>query len=102
MSEVDYSLESQEFYNAVIFDLTESLQVFFYSFQFIFYTSYQDLFPIVLYHSPELVLAISDFISVYLDPSVLSYVVSHGYHFFDDSVMTSIVKLVNVVSLLCL
>lgn len=102
MSEVDYSLESQEFYNAVIFDLTESLQVFFYSFQFIFYTSYQDLFPIVLYHSPELVLAISDFISVYLDPSVLSYVVSYGYHFFNDSVMTSIVKLVNVVSLLCL
>lgn len=97
---VDF-LDAQEFYNAVMWDLAEAIQVYFFSYQFIFYTNYQDFFSIVLYHSPELLLAIINFISTYVDSNTLAYLTSYGSRFFNDSVILATLKLANVLLLLC-
>lgn len=97
---VDF-LDAQEFYNAVMWDLAEAIQVYFFSYQFIFYTNYQDFFSIVIYHSPELLLAITNFILTYVDSDTLAYITSYGSRFFNDSVILATLKLANFLLLLC-
>lgn len=77
------------------------IQILFYPFQFIFYTNYQDFCLIVLHHSPELVLALTDFITVYCNSNVLSFTVAAVSTVFNDSIVLGVLKLINFITLLC-
>lgn len=101
ISESSNVFEIQEFYNAVMWDLFEMIQILFYPFQFIFYTNYQDFCLIVLHHSPELVLALTDFITVYCNSNVLSFTVAAVSTVFNDSIVLGVLKLINFITLLC-
>jgi hypothetical protein len=95
------SLESQELYNAIFLDLFEPVKSVFLPFQFIFYTDSQTTFSIVLQHSPELLLAISDFSSSYINPRVLSYITAAASILFSDFTSTLILNSINMLLLFC-
>ena len=95
------TLESQELYSAVFFDLFEPIKCVFYPFQFIFYTDSQTAFSIILQHSPEILLAISDFLTTYINPSILSYLTTAASVVFSDFTSSLILNSVNFLLLFC-
>jgi hypothetical protein len=54
--------ESLELYNLILWDILNFIPINFLQLQTLFYTDYQDFTTIVLYHSPELVLGLIDFV----------------------------------------
>ena len=89
------TLESQELYTAVFCDLFSPINSIFYPFQFIFYTDSQTAFSIILQDSPELLLAISDFLLTYVNPSVLSYMTTVASIVFSDFTSSLILNSAN-------
>jgi hypothetical protein len=102
MSESSEMYELQEFYNAVMWDLYETVQVLFYSFQFIYYTNYQDFFLILLHHSPELTIPLIEFVTTYWDNGVFKFVTAAGSMFFNDAILSNVYKLNNHAALVCI
>lgn len=96
---VDF-LENQEFYNAIIWDLSEMIQILFYSSQFIYYTSSQDFSTLLLYHSPELVIPFIEFILTYSNTGIFKSVLSIGSTVFTDLNIQRTSKVLNMVTLL--
>jgi len=101
IAESSETLESQEFYNAVIWDLCETIQLLFYSSQFIYYTNYQDFSVLMLYHSPELVIPFLEFITTYTNSGVFKSVLAAGSTIFSDSIILGTGKVLNFILLLC-
>jgi len=63
--ESDKVNHSRELYDLFIWDLTSLIYNKFVPFQFLFYTDYQDFISLVLYYSPELMVAVTDYINTY-------------------------------------
>jgi hypothetical protein len=94
--------ESQEFNNALLWDLCEMTQNFFPSSQFIYYTSYQDFSSLMVHHSPELVIPFLDFLTTNANTGVFKYILSIGAFFFNDTITTGVSKLGTIVMFLYL
>ncbi len=97
--ETDKTTYSRELYDLLLWDLTTSFTNKFLPLQFFFYTDYQDFITIMLYYSPELVLALNDFINSYWVNSVLNYTPSIVFDLFSDSLNTAISEFVEYILL---
>ena len=101
MNDSIFALESQEFYTAVFSDLFEPVRSVFFPFQYMFYTDSQTAFSIILQHSPEILLAISDFLLTYINPSVLTFVTAVASVLFGDFTSTLILNSANFLIIFC-
>jgi hypothetical protein len=63
--ETDSNLFARELFDFVMWDNLYYLSNTFFFSQALYYTDYQDFFIVVLYHSPELTLALNDFTNSY-------------------------------------
>lgn len=85
---------SKELYDLFIWDLTSLIYNKFLPLQFLFYTDYQDFLIILLYYSPELILALTDYIDIYWINSMLYSTPSAVFDLFNDSLNSSISEFV--------
>ena len=83
---------SRELYDLFIWDLATSFSNKFLPSQFLFYTDYQDYMTILLYYSPELVLALNDYVNIEWLNSVFSYAPATVFDLFNDSIVASIAE----------
>ena len=63
--ETNKNTYSRELYDLFIWDLTSTVYNKFLPLQFLFYTDYQDFMVILLYYSPELMLALTDYVNIF-------------------------------------
>lgn len=88
--ETNKTTYSRELYDLFIWDLTSIIYNKFLPLQFLFYTDYQDFMTILLYYSPELMLALTDYINIYWLNSSFNYAPSSVFDLFNDSLNTAI------------
>jgi hypothetical protein len=81
---------SRELYDLFLWDTTSFIYNKFLPLQFLFYTDYQDFVTITLYYSPELMLAITDYVNTYWVNNVINYSPSSVYDLFGDSLNSSV------------
>ena len=81
---------SKEFYDLFIWDVTSFIQNKFLPLQFFFYTDYQDFIIILLQYSPELMLALNEFVNSYWVNNVINYTPAIVFDLFSDLLNTSI------------
>lgn len=94
LAETDKITYSRELYDLFIWDLTALFYNKFFPLQFFFYTDYQDFLAILLYYSPELVLALVDYVNVYWLNSTFNSLPASVFDLFNDSLNTSISEFV--------
>ena len=87
---IDKSSFSKELYDLFIWDLTSLFYNKFLPLQFLFYTDYQDFLVILLYYSPELVIALTDYINLYWINNTLYSTPAAVFDLFNDSLNSSI------------
>lgn len=85
---------SRELYDLFIWDFTSLIYNKFIPFQFLFYTDYQDFIMLVLYYSPELMLAVTDYINTYWISNTMGYSPAVVYDLFSDSLNTAVSEFV--------
>lgn len=85
---------SKELYDFFIWDLVSLVYNKFLPFQFLFYTDYQDFIMVLLYYSPELLLALTDYLNAYWINSAMSYSPAAVFDLFTDTVNSSISEFV--------
>ena len=90
LTESNQTDDSREFFELLMWDLASFLHNSFLPSQLLFYTDYQDFMTIVLHHSPELTLAILDFINHTWLGSVIGVTVSAVFDTFNDSLASSL------------
>lgn len=83
---------SREFYDLFMWDVLTVLNTKFLPAQFFFYTDYQDFFFTLLYYSPELLIALNDYIDSYWTMRVFSYAPTTVFDLFGDSMNATIVQ----------
>lgn len=76
-----------EFYNLVMWDLLVTAPITFLHLQTLFYADYQDLTVLILYHSPELVLALFSYIETYWLAAQLSSESAAVFDVYQDSLL---------------
>lgn len=81
---------SKEFYDLYIWDILSTFSIKFLSLQFLFYTDYQDLVLMIAYYSPELIIALDDFIDIYWLNSVFSWTPAIVFDSFHDALNATI------------
>ena len=86
----DKKIYSRELFDLFIWDMTAFIQNNFLPAQFFFYTDYQDFIIMMLYYSPELILAFNDYVNIYWVNAVINYSPSIVFDLFSDSLNTSI------------
>jgi hypothetical protein len=84
-----YSLDLNLFY-FFLYDISALLDVNFLYIQALFYTDYQDFFLITLYHSPELIFALNDYINTYYTSALLSVAPSSVFDVYNDNLEIAI------------
>lgn len=92
--ETNKNTYSKELYDFFIWDLVSIIYNKFLPLQFLFYTDYQDFLMIMLYYSPELTLALTDYINIYWSNSTLSYITSAVFDLYSDSLNSAISEFV--------
>ena len=85
VTESNKQIFTKELFNFFIWDLINSIYIKFLPLQIIFYTDYQDYLTILLYYSPELILALNDYINSYWINNVLNYLPAAGFDLFSDT-----------------
>jgi len=65
----------------------EMIQILSYPTQFIFYTNAQDLCLVMLHNSPELLFALTEFVTTYFGNNAYKFVVSVITNLFTDSLI---------------
>jgi len=90
LTETDNYTEARELFDFIMWDMLSFVSTNFYFSQFLFYTNYQDLFVTILYHSPELVLALADFFNSYWFSNIMSYVPSAIFDVYADNLYSSL------------
>lgn len=81
---------SKELFDLMMWDNLTSIYNTFLSLQMIFYTDYQDFMVLILHHSPELSLALVDYVNTYWLNSTLSSTPSAVFDVFSDSMNSSL------------
>jgi len=88
--ESDSANFSKELFDLMMWDNLTSIYNTFLSLQMIFYTDYQDFMVLILHHSPELSLALVDYVNTYWLNSTLSSTPSAVFDVFSDSMNSSL------------
>lgn len=65
LSESDDMYSSRELFDFVMWDNMSYVSTNFFFSQSLYFTDYQDFFIVLLYHSPELSLAMNEFVNTY-------------------------------------
>ena len=94
LSETDAFNSSRELFDFCMWDNLSYLSTTFFFSQALYYTDYQDFFVVILYHSPELSLAVTDFVNSYWFNAAISYAPTAVFDVFSDSLNSSIDELV--------
>lgn len=92
ISETNKSSFSKELFDLFIWDISSSVYTQFFPLQFLFYTDYQDFIAVTIYYSPELILAVSDFIDSYWTKVSASYLPSVVFDIFQDAINSSLTE----------
>jgi len=92
--ETNKNTYSRELYDLFIWDLTSTVYNKFLPLQFLFYTDYQDFIVVLLYYSPELMLALTDYINIYWLNSSFNYSPAAVFDIFNDSLNTAVSEFV--------
>lgn len=79
---------AKELFDFFILDIYFLFNANFYFLNFLFFTDYQDFFSLVLYYSPELILAVSDFANIYLNNSAFLTTIAATYDMYADVLST--------------
>jgi hypothetical protein len=87
----NYARELHDFFT---WDVISIVYNKFLPFQFLFYTDYQDFITITLYYSPELMLAVTDYINIYWGNNAINYNPAAVYDLFSDSLNNSMSEFV--------
>ena len=90
MFESDKSLETREFYDMYIWDITTKFTTRFLPLQFFFYTDNQDFIAMTLQYHPELVKAVDDFITFFWTNGVSHFAPSAVFDLFSDSNLSTL------------
>lgn len=94
-TESDSYNASRELFDFIMWDQISFLNNTLFSSQFLFYTNHQDYITLVLYHCPELTLAIVSFVESYWFKAAISYVPSAVFDVFSDSLSSSLSEFVD-------
>lgn len=89
-SETDTLNSSRELFDFLMWDLSSYVSSNFFIFQFIFYTDYQDFLLTSSHHSPELNLAIIDYVTTYWISYITNYTPSAVFDLYYDSLSSSL------------
>jgi hypothetical protein len=93
ISENDTFNSTRELFDFVMWDSLSLINTNFFFSQSLYYTDYQDFFVLIVFHSPELVLAFNDYIvSYWLNASLVS-LPSSAFDIFSDSVNSTMDEL---------
>ena len=90
LSESNKLNQSRELFDFLMWDLISVVYNSFLPAQLMFYTDYQDFIVLILHHSPELSLAILDFINTYWLNSTVNVNPSTVFDVFSDSLSSSL------------
>lgn len=93
LTESDTFNSSREFFDFVMWDVLSYVSTTFFYSQSLYYTNYQDFFIVILYHSPELSLAVVDFINFYWFNASTSYAPSAVFDIFSDAINSTVDEL---------
>ena len=97
LSESESFNSSREFFDFVMWDILSDNNINFFLSQPLYYTNYQDLFLVILQNSPELSLALEDYVNSYWFNAAMSYVPSAAFDIFSDSANTIVDELVKYI-----
>lgn len=92
--ETDKTSYTRELYDLFIWDLTSIISNKFLPLQFLFYTDYQDFMVILLYYSPELLIALTEYVNSYWLNAAFNYTPAIVFDLFSDSLNTAISEFV--------
>ena len=90
IGEALHPFKTQELYSAIVCDLVEAIQTYYYPSQFFFYTNEQHFMAILLHHSPEILIAYNDFVSVCVNNTVIKPLLAVCMNIFTDSVVAGL------------
>lgn len=90
ITETNKQTFSKELYDLFIWDLINNVYIKFLPINFLFYTDYQDFIIMLLYYSPELVLALTDYVNIYWINSIFNFTPAIVFDLFHDSINASL------------
>jgi len=90
INETDSFNYSKELFDLMMWDNLSFIHNNFLSLQVVFYTDYQDFLVLVLHHTPELSLALIDYVNIYWLNSIINSTPSAVFDIFNDSIYSSI------------
>lgn len=93
-SETDLANSSRELFDLMMWDTMSFITTTFLPLQFLFYTDYQDFMVLVLHHSPELSMALVDYVNTYWLNSTINSAPSAVFDVFSDSLNSTISEFV--------
>lgn len=90
INETDSFNYSKELFDLMMWDNLSFINNNFLSLQVVFYTDYQDFMVLVLHHSPELSLALIDYVNTYWINAIINSTPSAVFDIFSDSMYSAI------------
>jgi len=90
INQSDLTNESFELFSFFMYDVISFLSTSFLTLQILFFTDYQDFILVILHHSPELSLALCDYVSIYWLNSTSYVTPSAVFDTFNDSLNFSL------------
>jgi hypothetical protein len=93
-SETDLTNSSRELFDLIMWDTMSFISNTFLSSQMLFYTDYQDILVLILHHSPELSMALVDYVNTYWLNSMINSTPSVVFALFSDSLNSTISEFV--------
>lgn len=90
---------SREFFDLIMWDLLTVLNAKFFPLQFFFYSDYQDFILVLLRYSPELLLALNDYLNYYWLDRIFLYTPTTVFDLFSDAANASIVQFTEILIL---
>lgn len=94
INQSDVLNESSELFSFFVYDVISFLSTSFLTLQILFFTDYQDFILVILHHSPELSLALYDYVSIYWLNSTSYVTPSSVFDVFSDSLNFSLSEFV--------
>ena len=95
MAETDEQNYDRELFELLMWDFSSYVYNNFLPLQVIFYTDYQNLLVLILHNSPELSIALADFVETYWTNSFAKYIPSAAFDIFSDSNLSKISKVLD-------
>lgn len=91
---------SMQLYDYLLWELSYLINIKYLSMQFLFYTDYQDFLFLILYYSPELILALIDWLEIYWNSAIFNYTAAAWTDMFNDTLNSTVSELTEYLLLL--